>query len=351
MDLRDSPADAAFREQVRDWLAEHLVGEFARHRGVGGPTDDEHWELRKQWEHELAAARLLNISWPREYGGRGGTVDQEIVFLQEHAAAAAPYWVGVQGRDLFGPTLLRHGTDTQKARFLPAITRVEQFWGQGFSEPGAGSDLAGMTTRAVRSTGGWTVNGQKVWSSGAHLSQVGILACRTGPAEDRHANLSVFALPMSSPGVLVRRVRIASPVLCLLRSAWIVRTSGLFGVTGTNFVRTMLRLGHERDEVAVVHDQRTAPTYVDPLAAATKELLDRPFGIWHLAAAGDCTWAEFTEAIFEEAGLDTRVRRISTDELGRPAPRPAYSVLRSEKDAPALPHWREGLRACLSRIA
>jgi dTDP-4-dehydrorhamnose reductase len=133
--------------------------------------------------------------------------------------------------------------------------------------------------------------------------------------------------------------------------AWIVRTSGLFGVTGTNFVRTMLRLGHERDEVAVVHDQRTAPTYVNHLAAATKELLDRPFGIWHLAAAGDCTWAEFTEAIFEEAGLDTRVRRISTDELARPAPRPAFSVLRSEKDAPALPHWREGLRACLSRIA
>ena len=132
--------------------------------------------------------------------------------------------------------------------------------------------------------------------------------------------------------------------------AWIVRTSGLFAESGQNFVTAMLRLGRERDEVAVVDDQRASPTYVGHLAAATRELLDRPFGIWHLAAAGDCTWAELAEAIFAEGGLDVRVRRISSEELGRPAPRPAYSVLRSEKDAPALPHWRDGLRACLERL-
>jgi dTDP-4-dehydrorhamnose reductase len=133
--------------------------------------------------------------------------------------------------------------------------------------------------------------------------------------------------------------------------AWIVRSSGLFGPTGSNFVRAMLDLARERDEIGVVDDQRTAPTYVAHLAAATRELLDRPFGVWHLAASGEVTWAEFAEAIFEEAGLDTRVHRISSDELARPARRPAYSVLRSEKDAPALPHWREGLRECLSLIA
>jgi dTDP-4-dehydrorhamnose reductase len=132
--------------------------------------------------------------------------------------------------------------------------------------------------------------------------------------------------------------------------AWIVRSSGLFSETGTNFVKTMLRLGRERDEVAVVDDQRTAPTYAGHLAAATRELLDRPFGIWHLAAAGDCTWADFAEAIFEEAGLRTGVRRISSEELGRPAPRPANAVLRTGKGAPPLPHWREGLRACLDRL-
>jgi len=133
---------------------------------------------------------------------------------------------------------------------------------------------------------------------------------------------------------------------------WIVRTSWLFGWTSTNFVRTMLRLGAERDEVAVVDDQRGAPTYVGHLAEAVHELVSLPQGVWHLAADGDCTWAELAEAIFEEAGLDCRVRRISTVELGRPAPRPAYSVLRSEREgAPVLPHWREGLRACLDRLA
>jgi len=112
----------------------------------------------------------------------------------------------------------------------------------------------------------------------------------------------------------------------------------------------MLRLGAERDELAVVDDQRTAPTYVGHLAEAVQEIVKLPFGVYHVAADGDCTWAEFAEAIFEEAGVDARVRRISSEELGRPAPRPPYSVLRSEKGVPPLPHWREGLRACLERL-
>jgi dTDP-4-dehydrorhamnose reductase len=113
----------------------------------------------------------------------------------------------------------------------------------------------------------------------------------------------------------------------------------------------MLALGAERDEVAVVDDQRGSPTFVGHLASAVRELVDLPRGVWHIAAEGDCTWAEFAEAIFEEAGLDCRVRRITTAELGRPAPRPAYSVLRSEREGvPMLPHWREGLRACLERL-
>ena len=132
--------------------------------------------------------------------------------------------------------------------------------------------------------------------------------------------------------------------------AWIVRSSGLFAPWGTNFVRTMLRLGAERDEVAVVDDQRAAPTYAPHLARATRQVLDRPFGVYHLAAEGDCTWAELAEAIFEEARIGCRVRRIRTHELGRTAPRPAYSVLRSEKGAPRLPHWSDGLRACLDRL-
>jgi len=135
--------------------------------------------------------------------------------------------------------------------------------------------------------------------------------------------------------------------------AWVIRTSWLFGATGNNFLRTMLRLGAERAEVAVVDDQRGCPTFVGHLAAAVRDLVDEdlPTGLWHVAADGDCTWADFAEAIFLDAGVDCRVRRITTAEIERPAPRPAYSVLRSERaGAPRLPHWRDGLRACLAEL-
>ena len=132
--------------------------------------------------------------------------------------------------------------------------------------------------------------------------------------------------------------------------AWVVRSAWLFGSTGHNFVRTMLRLGAERDEVAVVDDQRGCPTYVGHLATAIREVVELPYGVYHVAAGGDCTWADFAEAIFEEAGLACRVRRISSSEYPTPVERPAYSVLRSEKGAPDLPHWRDGLRDCLGLL-
>jgi dTDP-4-dehydrorhamnose reductase len=132
--------------------------------------------------------------------------------------------------------------------------------------------------------------------------------------------------------------------------AWIVRSSWLYGWSSQNFVRTMLRLGAERDELSVVDDQLGCPTYVGDLAEATKTVVELPYGLYHVAAAGEVTWAGFAEAIFEEAGLDVRVRRIGSAEFGARARRPAYSVLRSERGAPELPHWREGLRRCLQRL-
>ena len=134
--------------------------------------------------------------------------------------------------------------------------------------------------------------------------------------------------------------------------AWIVRTSWLFAPTGHNFVRTMLRLGSERDELTVVDDQRGCPTFVGHLAAAVREIVDAELdrGVWHVAADGDCTWADFAEAIFDQAELDCRVKRITTAEFGARAPRPSVSILRSEKGAPELPHWRDGLAACLAAL-
>jgi dTDP-4-dehydrorhamnose reductase len=136
-----------------------------------------------------------------------------------------------------------------------------------------------------------------------------------------------------------------------VQSGWIIRTSWLFAPWGKNFLRTMLTLGAEQDEVAVVDDQRGCPTYIGHLAEAVRAIVDLPYGVYHAAADGDCTWAEFAEAIFEEAGVACRVRRVATEAARRPATRPAYSVLRSEKpDTPRMPHWREGLRVCLERM-
>jgi len=136
-----------------------------------------------------------------------------------------------------------------------------------------------------------------------------------------------------------------------IRDGWVVRSSWLFAPVGHNFVRTMLRLGAERDEISVVDDQRGSPTFVAHLATATRAILDLPYGVYHVAADGDCTWAGFAEAVFAAPGSATRVRRITPAASGAAAPRPAYSVLRSENGAPTLPDWRDGLRDCLSRMA
>jgi alkylation response protein AidB-like acyl-CoA dehydrogenase len=207
MDFRFSKDEEEFREEVRDWLAEHLVGDFRRYLGVGGVSDDSDWEIRTAWEKELAAAKLLNISWPERFGGRGGTFNEEIIFLIEHFRAQAPYWVGVHGRDLFGPLLLHYGSEEQKLRFLPPITRVEEMWGQGFSEPNAGSDLAGLTTRAELSGNQWVVNGQKIWMTFGMYADWLYVLCRTDPQAPKHHGLSLLLVPAHQPGVDVRPIR------------------------------------------------------------------------------------------------------------------------------------------------
>jgi alkylation response protein AidB-like acyl-CoA dehydrogenase len=192
---------------LREWLTEHLVGDFRTAAGVGGPADDSMWGLRLEWEKELAAGRWLNVTWPEEYGGRGGSPTQELIFHMEHAAAGAPYWVGVQGRDLLGPTLMEFGTEEQKKRFLPPIARCEEFWGQGFSEPDAGSDLAALKTRAVRDAGDWVITGQKTWTTfGARADWLYVL-CRTNADTPRHRGISMLLVPRHQEGVDIRPIR------------------------------------------------------------------------------------------------------------------------------------------------
>ncbi|MDQ1023369.1 alkylation response protein AidB-like acyl-CoA dehydrogenase [Streptomyces umbrinus] len=224
MELDFGPAVRDFRDELRDWLAEHLMGEFAEHRGVGGPTDGAAWEVRLAWDRELAAGNWLGVGWPREYGGRGLGLLEEIVFEYEYARANAPYRATGNALDLLGPMLLAMGSEAQKKRFLPPILSVEELWGQGFSEPGAGSDLASVRTRAERDDGGtsfegtsrpigvesggeWVVNGQKVWTSfGIHADWLYVLT-RTDPDSRRHKGLTMLLVPADQPGVEIRSIR------------------------------------------------------------------------------------------------------------------------------------------------
>ncbi|WP_405136481.1 acyl-CoA dehydrogenase family protein [Nocardia sp. NBC_01388] len=206
-DIDIAPGEAEFREEIRTWLAEHLVGEFAEHKGVGSPTDDTSWDVRVEWEKQLAAGGWLGLTWPIEYGGRGASLAQEIIFEYEYARAAAPARVGTQALELLGPSLLKFGTEEQKARFLPPILAVEEMWGQGFSEPGAGSDLASVNTRASLVDGEWVIHGQKVWTTFGHHADWLYVLCRTDPDRGvRHRGLSLLLVPVDQPGVKIRPI-------------------------------------------------------------------------------------------------------------------------------------------------
>ncbi|GDY29142.1 acyl-CoA dehydrogenase family protein [Gandjariella thermophila] len=200
--------DEAFRRQVREWLADNLSGEFAALRGLGGPgREHEAFEERLAWNRHLAAAGWTCLGWPVEYGGRGATVEQQVIFHEEYARAGAPAKVSHLGEELLGPTLIAFGTPEQQRRFLPKIVAVEELWCQGYSEPGAGSDLASVSTTATLDGDEWVVSGQKVWTSLAHVADWCFVLARTEPGSRRHAGLSYLLVPMRQDGVTVRPIQ------------------------------------------------------------------------------------------------------------------------------------------------
>ncbi|MFE1954949.1 acyl-CoA dehydrogenase family protein [Streptomyces sp. NPDC059524] len=198
-----------FRTGFRSWLERELSGGFASLRGKGGPgREHEAFAERLEWERHMAAHGWTCVGWPEEHGGRGASLAQQIAFHEEYALADAPARVNHIGEQLLGPTLIAFGTEEQKARFLEPIRRVEELWCQGYSEPGAGSDLAGVRTRAALSEDGteWIVDGQKTWTSLAHEAQWCFVIARTEPGSRRHAGLSYLLVPLDQPGVEVRPI-------------------------------------------------------------------------------------------------------------------------------------------------
>jgi alkylation response protein AidB-like acyl-CoA dehydrogenase len=196
-----------FRAEVRDWLAENLAGEFAALKGLGGPgREHEAHDERLAWNRHLAKAGLTCLGWPVEHGGRGLSVAHRVAFFQEYARAEAPAKVNHFGEELLGPTLIEFGTLEQQQRFLPRILDVTELWCQGYSEPGAGSDLANVSTTAVLEGDQWVINGQKVWTSLAQHAQWCFVVARTEKGSRRHAGLSYLLVPLDQPGVQVRPI-------------------------------------------------------------------------------------------------------------------------------------------------
>ncbi|EKF22139.1 acyl-CoA dehydrogenase, C-terminal domain protein [Mycolicibacterium hassiacum DSM 44199] len=196
-----------FRAEVREWLAENLVGEFAKLKGLGGPgREHEAFEERLAWNRKLAEAGLTCLGWPIEHGGRGLSVAHRVAFYEEYALANAPAKVNHFGEELLGPTLIDYGTPEQQQRFLPKIRDVTELWCQGYSEPGAGSDLANVSTTAELVGDEWVINGQKVWTSLAHWAQWCFVVARTEKGSKRHQGLSYLLVPLDQPGVEIRPI-------------------------------------------------------------------------------------------------------------------------------------------------
>ncbi|TNE90815.1 MAG: acyl-CoA dehydrogenase [Deltaproteobacteria bacterium] len=208
MNLGFSAEDEAFRDEVRTWLHEHLVGDFAKLKGRGGLGDmDAFVEERIAWEKELATGGWTCLGWPTEHGGRGASLFEEVIFAEEYARARAPGRAGHIGEGLLGPTVIHFGTPEQQARFLPPIVAGEEMWCQGYSEPGAGSDLASLKTRAERDGDEWVITGQKIWTSLAEDSDWCFVLARTNPEEPRHKGISCLLVPMDQPGIEVVPIR------------------------------------------------------------------------------------------------------------------------------------------------
>ena len=284
MDLTYTSEDEEFREEVRTWLAEHLVGDFADLRGRGGSgREHELFEERRAWNQHLADAGWTCLGWPVEHGGRGLSLFQQVIFHEEYAKADAPAKVNHLGEELLGPTLIAHGTPEQQARFLPGIRAVTELWCQGYSEPGAGSDLAGVRTRARLEGDRWVVDGQKVWTSLAHHSDWCFVIARTDPDSTRHAGLSYLLVPLDQPGVEVR------PILQLTGTSEfnevffdgaVTDASLVVGEPGQGWGVAMATLGFERgvstigqqvgfarELDALVETARRTGAYDDPVVA------------------------------------------------------------------------------------
>ena len=212
MDFNDTSEEAAFRAEARTFLDQHAEKKSeaqVTHRGryVAEANMAEAIRKAKEWQNMKAKAGFAGITWPKDWGGRGGTPMQQVIYNQEEANYVAPRGVFEIGLGMCIPTVMKHGSEEHRKRYVKPALHGEEVWCQLFSEPAGGSDLAGLRTRAERDGDHWVINGQKIWTSGAHFSDYGIVVVRTDPNARKHDGLTMFILNMKSPGVEVRRIK------------------------------------------------------------------------------------------------------------------------------------------------
>ena len=212
MDFEYTPAQEEFRKAFRGWLEANLPPELCLDDAADDrvPSDRATYERRRAWQKTMHAAGWIGISWPKEYGGRGASLIERVIWEEEYAAARAPVLPAAMGLNLVGPTIIAWGTDAQKQRYLPRILNADETWAQGFSEPNAGSDLANLQTKAVDAGDHFVVNGQKVWTSGAQFHDSILLLARTNPDAPKHQGISAFLVPLKTPGITVRPLVLAT---------------------------------------------------------------------------------------------------------------------------------------------
>jgi alkylation response protein AidB-like acyl-CoA dehydrogenase len=207
VDLRDTPEEAAFRQEVQQFLQENFLSLSERPKPqTGEDTGPRRDPATERWREALSRRGWLAPHWPKEYGGAGMSVAEQFIFNEEMAEARAPSVGSYHGLSLIGPVLILHGSDEQRKEHLPKITSGEIIWCQGYSEPGAGSDLASLQTRAIRDGDDYALNGQKIWTSGAHYADWIFVLARTDPDAPKHRGISMFLVDMKTPGVTVRPI-------------------------------------------------------------------------------------------------------------------------------------------------
>jgi alkylation response protein AidB-like acyl-CoA dehydrogenase len=265
MDLSFSPAEEHFRERVQKFLRENLPPGWGK--GGGRPPGMSQVEFLKDWQRRLYDNGFLGMAWPKEYGGQGASQVEMAIFNEEVARFRAPGPLNVLGLSMAGPTIMRHGTEEQKKRYLPQILNCEEIWCQGFSEPNAGSDLASLKTRAELKGDEFIVNGQKVWTTLGHISDMCMLLVRTDPEAPKHRGLSYLLVEMRTPGITVKPLRqmtgeaefnemffdeVRVPranLLGPLNEGWRVATTTLMNERGTSALATVMRYRIVFDEI------------------------------------------------------------------------------------------------------